>query len=77
MRRTTIYLEPDLELRLKREAARRKTPMATLIRDALHQYLDVDAGAPPPGAGAFKSGRRETAERAEVVLRRTRFGRDR
>lgn len=77
MRRTTVYLEPELEVLLKQEAARRKTPMADLIRDALRQYLHPDAGRLPPGAGAFSSGRRTTAGRAEQVLARTGFGKDR
>ena len=75
MKRTTIYLEPDLEVRLKRETRRRKVPMAEIIREALRSHLG--SGAPPkapPGAGAFASGRRDTAGRAEAVLARTGFG---
>lgn len=77
MKRTTIYLEPDLELLLKTEMHRRKRPMADLIREALRAYLVGGPGTEPPGAGAFKSGRRNTAERAEEVLTQTRFGADR
>jgi hypothetical protein len=76
MKRTTIYLEPDLELLLKTEMLRRKKPMADLIREALRAYLVGGTGSEPPGAGAFKSGRRKTAERAEDVLAETRFGED-
>jgi hypothetical protein len=74
MKRTTIYLEPDLELLLKSEMRRRQKPMAAVIRDALRAYLQRGAGTPPPGAGAFRSGRRDTADKAERVLARTRFG---
>ena len=74
MKRTTIYLDPELEVRLKLEVQRRKQPMATLVREAVEAYL---AGAPvagPPGAGAFASGRRDTAQRAEAVLQESGFG---
>jgi hypothetical protein len=74
MKRTTIYLEPGLELRLKMEGLRRKQPMAELVREAVEAYLTVDPGDGPPGAGAFASGRRDTADRAEAVLTETGFG---
>lgn len=74
MKRTTIYLEPELELRLKMEGLRRKQPMAELVREAVEAYLTVAPGDGPPGAGAFASGRRDTADRAEAVLSETGFG---
>ena len=77
MKRTTIYLEPELELLLKTEMRRRKQPMAELIRDALRAYLGRGSSKAPPGAGAFRSGRRDTAENAERVLSKTGFGGDR
>ncbi|HEY2921836.1 MAG TPA: CopG family transcriptional regulator [Candidatus Binatia bacterium] len=73
MKRTTIYLEPDLEMLLKIEMVRRKKSMAELVHDALRAYLGLAPGM-PPGAGAFKSGRRDAAEKAEKLLARTRFG---
>lgn len=77
MKRTTIYLEPELELLLKTEMRRRKQPMAALIREALRAYLKHGSGTEPPGAGAFRSGRRDTAEKAERILSRTGFGEER
>jgi hypothetical protein len=77
MKRTTIYLEPELEILLKLETRRRKTPMATLIREALRSYLRREPGGRPPGAGAFASGRTDTAEKAEAHLRTLGFGRRR
>jgi hypothetical protein len=68
MKRTTIYLDPEIEVLLKLEAVRRGEPMAELIRDALRAYLGGRPANPPPGAGAFDSGRADTAERAEEVL---------
>ena len=76
MRRTSIYLDPELDLRLKRESRRRGVPMADLVREAVSAYLPTDAGHRPPGAGAFSSGRSDTAERAEESLAETGFGRD-
>lgn len=74
MKRTTIYLEPDLEVRLKVEMLRRKQPMAELIREALRAFLTREPHRAPPGAGAFASRLTDTAERAEAVLAETGFG---
>jgi hypothetical protein len=74
MKRTTIYLAPELEVRLKMEGLRRKQPMAELVREAVEAYLGTQPAAAPPGAGAFASGRRDTADRAEALLEETGFG---
>ncbi len=76
MRRTTIYLEPDLELGLKREGRRQKRSMADLIRDAVRRYISEAPGRHPPGAGAFASGRKDTAANAEEWLTKSGFGED-
>lgn len=68
MKRTTIYLEADLEMRLKSEVARQGRPMAQLVREAVEVYLAGGAAAAPPGAGAFSSGSADTADRAEDLL---------
>jgi len=74
MKRTTIYLEPELEVLLKLEMRRQKRSMAELIRDALRAYVAREPRPAPPGAGAFASGRRDTAERVDEVLAETGFG---
>ena len=74
MKRTTIYLAPDLEVRLKQEVARRGRPMAELVRKAVEVYLSAEPAAGPPGAGAFESGRADTAERVDQILAETGFG---
>lgn len=74
MKRTTIYLDADLEMRLKMEGQRRKQPMAELVREAVEVYLTREASAGPPGAGAFASGRRDTADRVDAALAETGFG---
>lgn len=77
MKRTTLYLEPELELLLKLEMRRRGKPMAEIVREALRQYLGRSPTAAPPGAGAFRSGRRDTASKTDEILARTGFGRSR
>ena len=39
MKRTTIYLEPELEVLLKLEMQRQKRPMAEIVREAVYAYL--------------------------------------
>lgn len=74
MRRTTIYLEPELEMRLRAEARRRGDPMAEVIREALQEKLDRSPASRSPHAGAFASGHSDTASRVDDVLAETGFG---
>lgn len=73
MKRTTIYLEPELEVLLKLEAARRKQPVAELIRDAVRSHFTAVA-EDPPGLGAFKSRHRDTADDVDAALADLGFG---
>lgn len=74
MKRTTIYLDPELEVLLKLEMLRRGQPMAEIVREAVQAYVTREPRQAPHGAGAFASGKSDTAERAEEVLRETGFG---
>jgi hypothetical protein len=74
MKRTTIYLEPELEVLLKLEVLRQKRSMAEIVREAVHAYVTRAPRRAPPGAGEFSSGRADTAERAEDVLKQSGFG---
>jgi hypothetical protein len=74
MRRTTIYLEPELEVLLKLEMGRQKRPMAEIVREAIHAYVTREPAKSPPGAGAFASGRADTADRPDEILAETGFG---
>jgi hypothetical protein len=76
MKRTTIYLEPQLEVLLKLEMLRQRRPMAELVREAVLAYVTREPRKAPPGAGAFASGKTDTAARAEEVLAATGFGRE-
>ncbi|MGH9370459.1 MAG: CopG family transcriptional regulator [Vicinamibacterales bacterium] len=74
MKRTTIYLEAELEVLLKLEMRRQKRPMAEIVREAVYAYVTREPRRAPPGAGVFASGHPDTAERAEAVLAATGFG---
>jgi len=74
MKRTTLYFDGDLELRLKAEVQRRKQPMAEIVREAVEAYLTAGPPDGPPGAGAFSSGRLDTASDVEAALADTGFG---
>lgn len=74
MKRTTIYLAADLEMRLKMEGLRRGQPMAELVREAVEAYLTRSPVSGPPGAGAFASGRANTADDVDAALTATGFG---
>ncbi len=74
MKRTTMYLEPELEVLLRLETLRQKRPMAEIVREAVRAYVTREPHKAPPGAGAFASGTRDTAERAEQILAETDFG---
>lgn len=74
MKRTTIYLDPELEVLLKLEMLRQKRPMAEIVREAVQAYVAREPRKAPPGAGTFASGRRNTADRVDESLAETGFG---
>jgi len=76
MKRTTIYLDPELEILVKLEALRRKQSIAEVIRESLRSQLASRPKRLPPGAGAFDSGHADTAERGEELLGELGFGED-
>ncbi len=75
MRRTTIFLDEQLERELKALARRDGRPMASVVREALAAYV-VDERDRAPGLMGFvaagRSGRRDTAERHEQLLWKSR-----
>jgi hypothetical protein len=73
MKRTTIYLDSELEVLLKLEMLRQKRPMAEIVRQAVHAYVTREPRKAPPGAGAFDSGRSDTATRVDAILDETGF----
>jgi hypothetical protein len=74
VKRTTIYLDSQLEVLLKLEMRRQQRPMAEIVREAILAYVTREPRKAPPGAGAYSSGRDDTAERVDEVLADTGFG---
>jgi len=74
MKRTTIYLDPELEVLVKLEVLRQGRPMAEIVREAVQAYVTREPRRVPPGAGAFASGHADTATRAEKLLAKGDFG---
>jgi hypothetical protein len=70
MRRTTIFLDEKLQRRLMRLADRRGTSFASVVREALAQYVAQPGGAAalPTVAGRFSSGSTDTSERVDELL---------
>ena len=69
MHKTTIYLDDDTRLSLRRAAQREGKTQAEVLRAAVLRYARQRHGGLPPGAGEFRSGRRDVGERAEALLR--------
>jgi hypothetical protein len=69
MHKTTIYLDDETRLSLRRAAQREGKSQAEVLRAAVLKYARETRGELPPGAGEFRSGRRDVAERAEALLR--------
>jgi len=70
MHRTTIFLDDKLQRRLQRLAERRGVSFASVVREALAQYVARPAGssALPSIAGRFSSGQPDTSERVDELL---------
>lgn len=72
MTRTTINLDDALARAIRQLADSQKRSQADVIREALTAYVESHPAerALPPGVGAFRSGRADIAERAEVILKK-------
>ena len=69
MKRTSVVLDPELEVSLKLEALRQRRPSSELVREALRAYLADRQQAPDLNwIGAFESQAGDVAERAEEEL---------
>ncbi len=70
MRRTSLFLDEQVIKRMQKVADDRGVSFATLVREALAQYV---AKAAPPAelpsfAGRFKSGKKDTSVRVDDLL---------
>jgi len=71
MKRTTIFVDEALEHDLKAIAGRRRQPVATVVREALAEYVIHDKRANRPSlsfVAAGASGHADTADRHEEIL---------
>jgi predicted transcriptional regulator len=71
MKRTTVFIDPQLERELQALARRDGRPMAALVREAVAQYVAAARGARPPKlsfVAAGRSGRADIADRHEALL---------
>jgi len=69
MVKTTVYLESDTALALRRMAEAQGRSQAELIRDALKEYAKRGKRPLPTGLGKYDSGETGVSERAEGILR--------
>ena len=79
MRRTTILLPDELADQLDYERRRRNRSTAAIVREALTEYLagGKSSANPLPFVGLGRSGRRDTARKAETILARELGGKKR
>ena len=72
MKRTTIFMPETLERDLQLLARREGKPAASVVREAVTQFIaSRSIGALPTFAGAFDSGHSDTAERHDEMLFKT------
>jgi predicted transcriptional regulator len=67
--KTTVYLDADTVLALRRMAETQGRSQAELIRDALHTYTNGVKRPLPRGLGKYDSGEMNGAEHAKDFLR--------
>ena len=73
MKKTSIYIEPEVDLALARRAVAEGTTKAQLIRAALRDAARGSLQVKPRGAGVF-SGPADLAARADEHLAESGFG---
>ena len=73
MRKTSIYIDPDVDVALARRAAAEGTTKAAVIREALRVAAGASRRVKPSARGVF-SGPPDLASRADEHLSRTEFG---
>jgi metal-responsive CopG/Arc/MetJ family transcriptional regulator len=69
VKRTSVNLPDDLDVRLRREAKRRGLTISQLTREAIEAYLGDGGRRRLLEAGAGTSGRSDVSERIEEILR--------
>ena len=72
MFRTTVYLDEEIALAIRRLAETQRRTQADIIRDALRRYVNQARRKRRPrlaGVGAYHSGRADVSENAEKFLK--------
>jgi hypothetical protein len=69
MRRTTVKLPDEVDVRLRLEATRRGMTISELTREAIEAHLARGGRRRLLAAGVGRSGRRDVSERIEEILR--------
>jgi len=69
MTKTTIYLDPEVALALRRLAEAQGRPQAELVREALERYASEAQPPRPKGIGRYQSGRSDVSSHARELLR--------
>lgn len=73
MKKTSIYIEPEVDLALTRRAAEQGTTKAEVIRDALRQAAAGSVRVKPRARGVF-AGPADLAANADKHLTASGFG---
>jgi hypothetical protein len=73
MRKTSIYIETDVDVALSRRAAREGTTKAEVVRGALRAAARGSMGVKPRARGVF-AGPEDLAENADEHLAKSGFG---
>ena len=77
MKKTSIYIEPELDIALSDLARRDGVSKASVVRRALRREIDIEGDARPPlvGIGVFE-GPGDLSQNVDRHLRETGFGTD-
>jgi hypothetical protein len=73
VKKTSIYIEPDVDIALARRAAEQGTTKASLIRQALREAAAGSLRVKPKARGVF-AGPADLAEDTDAHLARSGFG---
>lgn len=76
MKKTSLYLDPDLDEALARRAADEGLTKAEFIRRTLAAAMQKPKRPKPQAVGIIRGGRADVAENIERYLAETGFGED-
>lgn len=68
MKRTTILIPDEIEARIEELRRAEGLSRSEVLRRALYRYFEIDRRRPLPFKALGRSGRRDTARRAEEIL---------